>query len=122
MAPASSHTKTALRIVRTSRISWCMVGWFRSSRRKVCPVRPTGTPSAPRISTAKVISPSPPSWIRKASTISPNSVSPAPVSNTTRPVTVTAEVAVKMASDHVSGTLRAIGSISATAPSKMNSA
>ena len=68
------------------------------------------------ISTANVISPSPPSWIRNNSTIWPNSVRPLPTSNTTSPVTVTAEVAVKIASDQLSGMFCDTGNISSAAP------
>ena len=64
------------------------------------------------------MSPRPPSWINAAITIWPNSDRSVPVSTTTNPVTVTAEVAMNSASERASAAVPAlaIGSISKAPP------
>ena len=81
-----------------------------------------GRPSVERTSTAKVIRPSPPNWMSTITTAWPKIVSWLPGSNTTRPVTVTAEAAVKIASDQVIGNDVASGSLSSTAPATISAA
>lgn len=82
----------------------------------------TGRPSIDRTRTAKVIRPRPPSWINTITMPWPSIVSWLPVSITTSPVTVTAEAAVKIASDQVIGAGVAMGSFSSAAPVTISTA
>ncbi len=120
--PASSQASTTFRITSTSSSSRPTEVWFRSSRRKLECVSPIGSPKAESTSTAKVISPSPPSWISTSTTAWPKSVSCREMSTTLRPVTVTAETEVKSASGQRSGAVCASGSISANDPATISSA
>jgi len=64
----------------------------------------------------RVMRPIPPSCINSIRTPCPNVVNAVPVSTTIKPVTVTAEVAVKNASDQVMSSVEAIGNIRSNAP------
>jgi len=66
--------------------------------------------------TANVIRPMPPSWMSSITTPCPNNVYALPVSTTTRPVTVTAEVDVKRASERDMPCVDEMGSINKAAP------
>ena len=107
--PTTSHRIATEKITRTSTVRLFRAVWFKSSRRIRRCGMPTGMPKADRTSTAKVIRPRPPSWIRIMITASPNTVNVVPTSTVDRPVTVTAEVEIKSAVNSDTGCWTEIG-------------
>ena len=90
--------------------------WLNASLIADCCKKLIFPPSAIKVTTANVIKPSPPICINRAITVSPNVVNAVPVSTTTSPVTVTADVAVKRLSANVIGCVVIPGSRSNNVP------